>query len=84
MLIDGQNGSFLAHPDKSLLLKPVTTLSSALDMRTIERAANQGELLALKLNGVEKFFFFTAVPIHLGISQYRWTAIPNTPLILSC
>ncbi|MCP5793214.1 hypothetical protein NL312_30270, partial [Klebsiella pneumoniae] len=34
MLIDGQNGSFLAHPDKSLLLKPVTTLSSALDMRT--------------------------------------------------
>lgn len=29
MLIDGQNGSFLAHPDKSLLLKPVTTLSSA-------------------------------------------------------
>lgn len=62
MLIDGQNGSFLAHPDKSLLLKPVTTLSSALDMRTIERAANQGELLALKLNGVEKFFFFTAVP----------------------
>lgn len=57
MLIDGQNGSFLAHPDKSLLLKPVTTLSSALDMRTIERAANQGELLALKLNGVEKFSF---------------------------
>ncbi|KQB02279.1 chemotaxis protein [Vibrio metoecus] len=62
MLIDGQDGSFLAHPDKSLLLKPVTTLSSALDMRTIERAAQQGELLALSLNGVDKFFFFAAVP----------------------
>lgn len=62
MLIDGQDGSLLAHPDKSLLLKPVTTLSSALDIRTIERVANQGELIALNLNGIKKYFFFAAVP----------------------
>ncbi|TXZ74506.1 methyl-accepting chemotaxis protein [Vibrio mimicus] len=62
MLIDGQDGSLLAHPDKSLLLKPVTTLSSALDIRTIERVANQGELIALNLNDIKKYFFFAAVP----------------------
>ncbi|QXC56459.1 methyl-accepting chemotaxis protein [Vibrio mimicus] len=62
MLIDGQDGAFLAHPDKSLLLKSVTTLSSDLDIRTIEKAANQGELIALELKGIKKYFFFAAVP----------------------
>lgn len=62
MLIDGQNGVLLAHPDKSLLLKPVTQLSSALDLRNIERAARQAELVAVNLNGSDKFFFFAPVP----------------------
>ncbi|MGL4379548.1 MAG: methyl-accepting chemotaxis protein [Vibrio sp.] len=62
MLIDGQNGVLLAHPDKSLLLKPVTQLSSALDLRNIERAARQAELMTVNLNGVEKLFFFAPVP----------------------
>ncbi len=62
MLIDGQNGVLLAHPDKSLLLKPVTQLSSALDLRNIERAARQAELVAVNFNGSDKFFFFAPVP----------------------
>ncbi|QIL84543.1 methyl-accepting chemotaxis protein [Vibrio sp. HDW18] len=62
MLIDGQNGVLLAHPDKSLLLKPVTQLSSALDLRNIERAARQAELVTVNLNGSDKFFFFAPVP----------------------
>lgn len=62
MLIDTQDGNFLAHPDKKLLLKPVASLSKALNMTVLEQAANRQQLLELNLNGQEAFFYFTRVP----------------------
>ncbi|MDC5853134.1 methyl-accepting chemotaxis protein [Vibrio europaeus] len=62
MLIDTQNGTFLAHPDKSLSLKPVTTLSKEFTLRAIEEAANAGSIKLIERNGQEKLYFFTKVP----------------------
>lgn len=62
MLIDAQDGTFLAHPDKSFSLKPVTTLSKQLNLRAIEDAADIGSIQMIERNGQEKLYFFTKVP----------------------
>ncbi|KJY81561.1 chemotaxis protein [Vibrio galatheae] len=62
MLIDAQNATFLAHADKSLSLKPVTTLSKQLTLETIEHAADTGSILTIERNGQEKLYFFSKVP----------------------
>ncbi|MBN3571690.1 methyl-accepting chemotaxis protein [Vibrio neptunius] len=62
MLIDTQNGTFLAHPNKDLSLDPVTTLSKKLTMSAIEQAANSGTMEVIERNGQEKFYFFKKVP----------------------
>ncbi|MCG9647516.1 methyl-accepting chemotaxis protein [Vibrio brasiliensis] len=62
MLIDAQDGTFLAHPDKSFSLKPVTTLSKQLNLRAIEHAADTGSIELIERNGQEKLYFFTKVP----------------------
>ncbi|MGD8233674.1 methyl-accepting chemotaxis protein [Vibrio sp. TRT 1302] len=62
MLIDAQDGTFLAHPDKSFSLKPTTTLSKQLTLREIEEHANTGSVATLERNGQEKLYFFTKVP----------------------
>ncbi|NAW62288.1 HAMP domain-containing protein [Vibrio sp. V31_P5A7T61] len=61
MLIDTQDGYFLAHPDKRLLLKPVSSLDSALTMNAIQQAANSRQLMALNHNGQESLFYFDRV-----------------------
>ncbi len=61
MLIDAQNGTFLAHKDSQLLLKPVNALSSELSMSVIERAASNGLLEPLTVQGVQKQFYFQKV-----------------------
>ncbi|NOH63415.1 methyl-accepting chemotaxis protein [Vibrio sp. RE88] len=62
MLIDTQDGTFLAHPNKDLSLKPVTTLSKKLTMSAIEHAANSGAMEIIERKGQEKFYFFKKVP----------------------
>ncbi|MDN3609876.1 methyl-accepting chemotaxis protein [Vibrio ostreicida] len=62
MLIDTQDGTFLAHPDEKLLLKPVTALSKKLTMSMIEKAAASGSMEIIERNGEEKFYFFNKVP----------------------
>lgn len=62
MLIDAQDGTFLAHPDKSLSLKPTNTLSKQLTLREIEKHANTGSVATFERNGQEKLYFFTKVP----------------------
>ncbi|NRB66476.1 MAG: methyl-accepting chemotaxis protein [Vibrio sp.] len=62
MLIDTQNGTFLAHPNKDLSLDPVTTLSKKFTMSAIEQAANSGTMEVIERNGQEKFYFFKKVP----------------------
>ncbi|EKO3640007.1 methyl-accepting chemotaxis protein [Vibrio metschnikovii] len=61
MLIDTQDGYFLAHPDKRLLLKPVSSLDNALTMNAIQQAANNRQLMTLNHNGQESLFYFDRV-----------------------
>ncbi|KHA62617.1 chemotaxis protein [Vibrio variabilis] len=62
MLIDTQDGNFLAHPNKDLSLKPVSTLSNKFTLRAIQEAANTGSIELIERNGVEKMVFFKQVP----------------------
>ncbi|MFY2508481.1 methyl-accepting chemotaxis protein [Vibrio pectenicida] len=58
MLIDTQDGTFLAHPNKELLLKPVSTLADELSMASVK----EGSMSIVERNGQEKFYFFKKVP----------------------
>ncbi|WP_391856568.1 methyl-accepting chemotaxis protein [Vibrio cidicii] len=62
MLIDSQDGTFLAHPNKALSLKPVNTLLKQFTMQDIERAASQGAIEEAIVNGQQKLFYFVKVP----------------------
>lgn len=62
MLIDTQDGTFLAHPNKNLTLKPVNTLSNKFTLRAIEDAASTGSIEIIERNGAEKLYFFKQVP----------------------
>ncbi|KJR24834.1 methyl-accepting chemotaxis protein [Vibrio navarrensis] len=62
MLIDTQDGTFLAHPNKALSLKPVNTLLKQFTMQDIERAASQGAIEEAIVNGQKKLFYFVKVP----------------------
>ncbi len=62
MLIDTQNGTFLAHPNKDLLLKPVTTLSNKLTMNNIANAADNGSVEQIERAGEQKLYYFHEVP----------------------
>ena len=62
MLIDAQNGTFLAHPDKNYLLKPVSSLSKTLQMNMIEQAMSSATIEEITIKGQNKLFYFTKVP----------------------
>ncbi|MGR4990100.1 methyl-accepting chemotaxis protein [Vibrio sp. WZ-1] len=62
MLIDMSDGTFLAHPNKSLTLKPIANLSSDFSKDSIERAANSGAIETATINGQEKLYYFSKVP----------------------
>ncbi|BBM64961.1 methyl-accepting chemotaxis protein [Vibrio alfacsensis] len=62
MLIDMNTGTFLAHPNKSLTLKPITNFSNELSKDSIERAANTGTIETATIAGQEKLFYFSKVP----------------------
>ncbi|ELK2034934.1 methyl-accepting chemotaxis protein [Vibrio vulnificus] len=62
MLIDTQDGTFLAHPDKNLALKPVNTLLKQFTLQDIERSASQRNIEEATINGKPKLFYFTKVP----------------------
>ncbi|QXO18640.1 MULTISPECIES: methyl-accepting chemotaxis protein [Vibrio] len=62
MLIDTQDGTFLAHPDKKLLLKPVNSVSKTFNMNMIEKASGESRLVELELNGRDSLFYFSKVP----------------------
>ncbi|WP_440877919.1 methyl-accepting chemotaxis protein [Vibrio natriegens] len=61
MLIDMNQGTFLAHPDKSLTLKPISSLSTDFSRQAIERAADEGEIESTTIRGVEKLYYFHKV-----------------------
>ncbi|PSV38491.1 methyl-accepting chemotaxis protein [Photobacterium sp. GB-210] len=62
MLIDKKNGTFLAHSDKSLLLKPIANYSNQLNMGNIEQSANTNRLEQISIKGVDKLFYFANIP----------------------
>ncbi|MBF9000659.1 methyl-accepting chemotaxis protein [Vibrio nitrifigilis] len=61
MLIDGQNGTLLAHANKSLLLKPLHSFSNDLSLSAVEAAADSHQLMETSINGADKFFYFARV-----------------------
>ncbi|WP_152468549.1 methyl-accepting chemotaxis protein [Vibrio sp. THAF190c] len=62
MLIDATDGTFLAHPDSALSLKPVSQLSNDISMSTIENAVRTGSIEIINERGKEKLLYFTKVP----------------------
>ncbi len=62
MLIDASDGTFLAHPDSALSLKPVGQLSNDISMPIIENAVRTGSIEIIKERGAEKLLYFTKVP----------------------
>ncbi|MEZ8012020.1 MULTISPECIES: methyl-accepting chemotaxis protein [Vibrio] len=62
MLIDASDGTFLAHPDSALSLKPVSQLSNDISMPIIENAVRTGSIEIIKERGAEKLLYFTNVP----------------------
>lgn len=62
MLIDTQDGTFLAHPDQKLLLKPVNSVSKSFNMSMIEKASGENRLVELEQNGRDLLFYFSKVP----------------------
>lgn len=62
MLIDGQNGTFLAHPNSDLLLQPVSTLSKNMTMNVIENSERDGVMKYIQRDNTDKIYFFKAVP----------------------
>ncbi|EDP59832.1 methyl-accepting chemotaxis protein [Vibrio sp. AND4] len=62
MLIDMNDGTFLAHPNKALALEPISDFSQALSKDLIERAANSGSFETATIKGKEKFYYFSKVP----------------------
>ncbi|GAB2662080.1 methyl-accepting chemotaxis protein [Vibrio panuliri] len=62
MLIDMQTGTFLAHPNKSLLLKPLSSLAPELNMDLVESYAKSGSIKIVEREGKEKLFYFKPIP----------------------
>ncbi|WP_122054100.1 methyl-accepting chemotaxis protein [Vibrio sp. Evd11] len=62
MLIDASDGTFLAHPDSALSLKPVSQLSNDISMPIIKNAVRTGSIEIIKERGAEKLLYFTKVP----------------------
>ncbi|KOO10431.1 chemotaxis protein, partial [Vibrio xuii] len=62
MLIDGQNGTFLAHPNSDFLLQPVSTLSKNMTMNVIENSERDGVMKYIQRDNTDKIYFFKAVP----------------------
>ncbi|WP_394247167.1 methyl-accepting chemotaxis protein [Vibrio profundi] len=86
MLIDTQDGTFLAHPNKSLILKSVSDLSADLSMSVVEQAVRTASIEIIKENGKEKLLYFTKVAGTdwiFGIQMDRETEEANHASLLS-
>lgn len=61
MLIDTQDGNWLAHPNKDFTLKPVSSVSKVLTIEAITKAAKEQTFINVELNGVQKLYYFKSV-----------------------
>ena len=62
MLINKQDNSFLAHPNKQLLLKPLAQYSNQLTMGNIEQHITTNKTKNLTINGHQKIIYFANIP----------------------
>ncbi|UTV28359.1 methyl-accepting chemotaxis protein [Photobacterium atrarenae] len=62
MLINKQDNTFLAHPDKSLLLQPISRYSKNISMATINAAVQSHDITEATVKGQEKLLYFANVP----------------------
>lgn len=62
MLINKQDSTFLAHPNKQLLLKPLAQYSNQLTLANIEQQVATNKSQSLTINGHQKVFYFSNVP----------------------
>ncbi|MBV7261551.1 methyl-accepting chemotaxis protein [Photobacterium sp. WH24] len=62
MLLNTQDNTFLAHPNKTLLLKSINKYDSALSMSIIHQAVSTRTLVNETIKGKEKLLYFTEVP----------------------
>ncbi|MCD9481424.1 methyl-accepting chemotaxis protein [Photobacterium phosphoreum] len=62
MLINKQDNSFLAHPNKQLLLKPLAQYSNQLTMGNIEQHITTNKTKNLTINGHQKVIYFANIP----------------------
>ncbi|WP_420892246.1 methyl-accepting chemotaxis protein [Photobacterium sanguinicancri] len=62
MLINKQDGTFLAHPNKSLLLQPINRYSSAFSLSAIDTQMRSNQIENMQIKGVDKLVHFTAIP----------------------
>ncbi len=62
MLIDRNNGTFLANSNQDLLLKPISALSSQLSINSVEQQINHQQFETITIDGQPKLLYFTNVP----------------------
>ncbi|MEI8594970.1 methyl-accepting chemotaxis protein [Photobacterium sp. Hal280] len=62
MLLNTQDNTFLAHPNKALLLQSISKYDSALNMSIIHQAVSTRTLVNETIKGKEKLLYFTEVP----------------------
>ena len=62
MLINSQDNTFLAHPNQSLLLKPINGYSENLSISQIQRSVSNRAVLNQTIQGVDKLLYFAQVP----------------------
>ncbi|MZI95637.1 HAMP domain-containing protein [Vibrio sp. CAIM 722] len=61
ILIDRNNGTLLAHPNKDLILKSTTDFDQNMTIAHIQQAIASGDVVQLNINGHDKLVYFAAV-----------------------
>ncbi|OAN18699.1 chemotaxis protein [Photobacterium jeanii] len=76
MLINKQDGTFLAHPDESLILQPINRYSSAFSISSIDDMIRGKTIEDVTIKGKDKLVYFAQIPGTewiLGIEMDRDT-----------
>ncbi|WP_261857860.1 methyl-accepting chemotaxis protein [Photobacterium sanguinicancri] len=76
MLLDNRDGTFLAHPNKNLLLKPISQYNSEFNQSSIKKAIQDKSIETLNIDGDDKLIYFIQVPNTtwtLGVEMDRNT-----------
>lgn len=79
------DGTFLAHQDRSLILEPYKKLTSELTVQRIRDALTNNTIEHVTVNGVEKLYYFADIPETdwaLGIEMDKATEEANQEALL--